>query len=230
MDVNRGQTIHEVRAAGIVFRLRYWLAKLIYYGSFVLLVRDGRWQREVFEALAPKAGDRILDFGAGSSSTATSLALRYPEATFVGADPSSKAVENARRSVLRNKLGNISVVDIAPDGKLPFDAGSFDKAVCMLGLHDSPPEEKLRIVKELVRVVRRGGTVHVADFDKPENPREGRILEFARRISGQAAVAPHVDGSWTECLAKGGLTGVRRQSSCSLGIGRISVVKARKRA
>lgn len=230
MDINRGQTIHEVPAAGIVFRLRYWIAKLIYHGSFVLLVRDGRWQQEVFEALAPKAGDRILDFGPGSASTATSLALRYPEATFVAADPSSNGVENARRSVAQKKLENISLVDITLDGKLPFDAGSFDKAVCMLGLHDSLPEEKLRIVKELVRVVRRGGTLHVADFDKPENPREGRILEFARRISGQTAVAPHIDGSWTECLGKGGLTGVRRQSSCSLGIGRISVVKARKRA
>ena len=77
--------------------------------------------------------------------------------------------------------------------------------------------------------MRRGGTLHVADFDKPENRGEGRILEFARRISGPAAVSPHMNGSWTEYLAKGGLTGVRRQSSSSIGIGRISVVKARKR-
>ena len=208
-------------------RFRYWVAKLIYDGSLVILVRDGSWQEEVFESLAPKAGDRILDFGPGSSSTAISLAL--PEATFTGADPSSKAVEKARRSVAKKKLGNISVIDTTLHGKLPFDAGSFDKAVCMLGLHDRPPEEKLRIVKEIVRVVRRGGTLHVADFDKPENRGEGRILEFARRISGPAAVAPHMNGSWTECLAKGGFTGVRRQSSYSVGIGRISVVKARKR-
>lgn len=99
----------------------------------------------------------------------------------------------------------------------------------MLGLHDSPPGDKLRIVKEIARVVRHGGTLHVADFDTPEDPREGRILEFAKRIAGAAAVAPHMDGSWTECLAKGGLTGVRRQSSSSIGTGRISVVKAGKR-
>jgi ubiquinone/menaquinone biosynthesis C-methylase UbiE len=210
-------------------RFRYWVAKLIYDASFVILVRDGSWQEEVFESLAPKAGDRVLDFGPGSSSTAITLALRYPKATFVGADPSSKAVENARRNVARKKLGNVSVVDTTLQGKLPFDAGSFDKAVCMLGLHDRPPEEKLWIAKEILRVVRRGGSLHVADFDKPENRGEGRILEFARRISGPAAVAPHMNGSWTECLAKGGFTGVRRQSSCSIGIGRISVVKARKR-
>ena len=223
MDHNHGET------SGLIVRFRYWVAKLIYDVSFVILVRDGSWQEEVFESLAPKAGDRILDFGPGSSSTAVSLALRYPEATFIGADPSSKAVEKARRNVAQKEIGNVSVIDTTLLGKLPFDAGSFDKAVCMLGLHDRPPEEKLRIVKEIVRVVRRGGTLHVADFDKPENRGEGRILEFARRISGPAAVAPHINGSWTECLAKGGFTGVRRQSSCSIGIGRISVVKARKR-
>lgn len=192
---------------------------------------SARWKLAtgLFKALAPKAGDRILDFGPGSSATAISLALHYPEATFVAADPNSKAGEYARRSVARKNLGNVSIVDITFEGRLPFEAGSFDKAVCMLGLHDCPPEEKLRIVKEAVRVVRHGGTLHVADFDKPENPGEGRMLEFARRISGAAPVAPHMDGSWTECLAKVGLTGVRRKSSYSTGIGRISVVKARKR-
>ena len=215
--------------AMFIYRIRYWLAKLIYDVTFLFLGRDRSWQEEVFESLAPKAGDRILDFGPGSSSTAISLALRYPEATFIGVDPSSKAVKKARRNVARKKLGNVSIIDTAFPGKLPFDASSFDKAVCMLGLHDLPPEEKLRVVKEILRVERRGGTFHAADFDKPENGGEGRILELARRISGTAAVAPHMNGSWTECLAKGGFTGVRKQSSYSIGIGRITIVKARKR-
>ena len=209
--------------------LRYWLARLIYHVSFAILVRDASWQEEIFAVLAPKAGERILDFGSGSSSTAISLALRYPEATLSGVDTRSKAVEKAQRSVFRKKLGNISVIHVPLGGRLPFAAGSFDKAICILGLHDRSPDEKLRIAKEMVRVVRRGGTLHVADFDKPETRAEGRILEFARRISGEAAVEPHIDGSWTECLTKGGFTSVRRQSSYSIGIGRISIVKARKR-
>ena len=215
--------------ATLIYRIRYWLAKLIYDITFLMLGRDRSWQHEIFESLAPKAGDRILDFGPGSSSTAISLALRYPEVTFIGVDPGSRAVRKGRRNVARQKLGNVSIIDTAFPGKLPFDAGSFDKAVCMLGLHDLPPEEKLRVVKEILRIVRRGGTFHVADFDKPENGGEGRILDLARRISGAAAVAPHMNGSWTECLAKGEFTGVRRQSSYSIGIGRISIVKARKR-
>jgi len=223
------QPKRRCEAPGLFIRLRYLVAKFIYDVIFVVLVRDGSWQEGVVTSLAPKADDRILDFGTGSSSTAVSLALRYPKAAFVGVDPSSRAVEKARRTILRKKLRNISIVSAPLPGKLPFDASSFDKAVCMLGFHDRSPEEKLRVAKEIARVLRRGGTLHVADFDKPENRSEGGILEFARRISGSAAAEPHMNGTWTECLTKGGLAGVRRQSSHSIGIGRISVVKARKR-
>lgn len=216
-------------APGLFVRARYRVAKLIYDVIFIILVRDGSWQEGIFESLAPKAGDRILDLGPGSSSTAVSLALRYPQATFVGLEPSSKAAEKARSKVARNEIRNLSIIVAPLHGALPFGVGSFDKVVCMLGLHDCPPEGKLGMVKEIVRIVRRGGTFHVADFDRAENRGEGRILEFARRISGPAAVTAHMNGSWTEFLAKGGFAGVRRQSSHSIGIGRISVVKARKR-
>jgi SAM-dependent methyltransferase len=213
----------------LLFRIRYWIAKLIYDGFFVILVRDGSWQEGAFESLAPRGGDRILYLGAGISTTAISLALRYPEATFTGLEPSPKAADKARSKVARKGVRNLSVVVAPIHAALPFEPSSFDKVVCVLGFHDFQPAEKLGVVKEVARIVRRGGTFHVVDFDKPENHGEGGILEFAQRISGPAAVGPHVNGTWIEFLAKGGFAGVRRQSSHSIGIGRISVAKARKR-
>jgi ubiquinone/menaquinone biosynthesis C-methylase UbiE len=101
--------------------------------------------------------------------------------------------------------------------------------MCLFGLHDLPPEQKLRVIREIVKVVRHNGSLHVVDFDKPENRSERRILEFATRISGSTAVEPHINGTWTEFLTEGGLAGVRRQSSHSVGIGRIATIRARKR-
>lgn len=225
--MNKSSTGYDV--PGLFVRFRYWASKQIYDLIFVILVRDGSWQEGLLDSLAPKAGSRFLNLGLGSASFAMSLALRYPDATFSGVDPNSRAVQKVQLSVARKQIGNIAVIDAPLDGKLPFDAGSFDTVICMLALHDSPPNKKLGIVKEITRVLRRGGTLHAADFDKPENHGEGGILEFARRISGLAAVAPHLNGSWAEVLATGGLAGVKRQSSHSIGIGRISIVKARKR-
>jgi ubiquinone/menaquinone biosynthesis C-methylase UbiE len=214
---------------GLLVRYRFWVAKLFYNLSFAILARDASWQEELVAYLKPKAGDRILNFGPHSSSTAISLALRYPEATFVIVDPNSKAAERMRLSAARKQLGNITVVHASLLGKLPLNAGSFDAVICTLALHDSPPEEKLGIIKEMGRVLRHGGTLRAVDFDKPENAKERRILELAGRISGVAAVTPHFDGSWVDFLAKAGLAGASRMSSHSFESGRISIVKARKR-
>jgi SAM-dependent methyltransferase len=214
---------------GLLVRCRFLVAKLSYNLSVAILVRGASWQEELVASLKPKAGDRILGFGPRSSSSAIPLAVRYPEAAFVIVDPNSKAAERMRLRAVRNKLGNITVIHASLLGKLPLNAGSFDAVICAFALHDSPPEEKLSIIKEMSRVLRHGGTLRAVDFDKPENPREQRILELTRRISGAAAAAPHVNGSWVDGLAKGGLAGAIRVSSHSCGSGRISIVEARKR-
>ena len=223
------ESSQEHEALGAFARLRYRFAKLIYGSIFGLIVRAGSWQEELFGSLAPRVSDRILQFGRCNSSTAISLAVRYPEVQVVEMNDSFEAAGRVRSRANRNKMRNLSVVVAPIHGPLPFRAGSFDKVVCRLGLHDFPPKEKLLILKEVARVIRRGGTFHVADFDRAESPGEGSILELARRISGHAAVAAHIDGSWTEFLARSGFSSVRLQSSHSIGFGRISVAKARKR-
>ena len=219
---------HEAPEAFV--RLRYRLAKLVYDSNlFGIIIRAGNWQEELFGSIAPRAGDRILQFGRVNSFTAVSLAARYPEVQVVEMDASRKVAGRVQSKANRKQIRNLSVVVAPVHGPLPFRAGSFDKVVCRLGLHNFPPQEKLLILKEVARVIRRGGTFHVADFDRAESPGEGNILELARRISGPAAVAAHIDGSWTEFLAIGGFSRVRRLSSHSIGFGRISVAKAAKR-
>ena len=214
--------------SGLFDRIRYRLLKSLYNRFFVSMVRDDTWQEPLVVSLAPQISNRILDIGPGSALTAVALALRFPQASFTGADPDPKAVEKARQRIARHQIGNIDIIEARRNGRLPFDAGSFDKVVCVLTLHDRLPDEKVGIVKEMIRVLRRGGTLHIADYDKPETAGEAAVLKLARYISGAAAVEPHIDGSWLNFLARAGLFGIRRQSSHSVRVGRILVVKARK--
>lgn len=225
--MGKSSTKHDKPRLSVQCRL--WAAKLMYDVSFAILVRSTSWQEDLFVSLAPKPGDRILDLGPGSSSSAIPLAVRYPEATFVIVDPNAKAAERMRLRAARKRLRNIVVMHASLPGRLPLNAETFDTVICMLALHDNPPDEKLGMIKEVARVLRHGGTMRAVDFDKPENPDEGRILELGSRIAGAAAMVPHFNGSWVDLLAKGGLSGARRQSSCSVGIGRLSIVRARKR-
>lgn len=219
----------ERKPSGLHDRIRFRFFKFLYDRFFFFMVRDQSWQESLIASLAPETNNRILDFGPGSSSTAVALALRYPNATIVGADPDPKAVEKARQSIARRQIENVTVIESPLHGRLPFDACSFDRAVCVLTFHDCWPDKKVGIAKEMMRVLRRGGTLHVADYDRPDTPGEQAILTLTRYISGAAAAEPHVTGNWTEFLKKAGFSGIRRQSSHSVRVGRIAVVRALKR-
>ena len=217
-----------VGLARVSNRIRLGFARLLYDGFFDLMMSDRSWQEAVIDSLAPRADDRILDFGAGSGSMAIMLALRFPSSSFIAVDPDPSSASKAVRDITRHHIENVQVLAETTGDRFSFGAGSFDKAVSVLTFHDRSPDEKYRLANELRRVLRRGGTLHVADYDKPTNSNEHRILKFTERISGPAAATPHLNGSWTGSLVKAGFVGLRRQSSQSVGIGRISVVRARK--
>lgn len=227
----RAKAVHprtDFGIRGLFDRIRFRLLALAYNGFLTIMVRDEIWQKPLFVSLAPQANSRILDFGPGSGSTAIVLALRFPDASFVAADPSQKAVEKARQKIARHQITNVTAIEAPLHERLPFKAASFDKVVCVFTLHDRVPDEKVGIAKEMLRLLKRGGTLHVVDYDKPDVPRERAVLKLARFVSGQAAAEPHMDGSWISFLAKAGFAGIRRQSSHSVMVGRVSVVKARK--
>lgn len=216
------------RTLATITRARFWMARIIYDCIFAFVIRDDDWREKLFVTLTPGSGDRVLDFGPYSFFSVVQFAQRYPAVTFCALDTHRKSAKT-RRGAERKRLGNVAFARISDDGRLPFDAGSFDKIICVLGLHDRAPREKLVLIKDFARILRRGGSLLLVDFDKPQARGEGGMLEFAARIWGPEAVACHLDGSWVEIVVKGGFAGVRRNSSSSLGIGRLSVIKARKR-
>lgn len=133
-----------------------------------------------------------------------------------------------RRAALSRSLKNLQL-EVSTSGRLLFEAGSFDKVVCLLTFHDLDPQVKIIVGREMLRVLRRGGRLHVADYDQPVARVEHAVLKLAHHVSGQAAVQPHMDGSWAKALERAGFAGVRRLSTHSVWVGRVAIVRARKR-
>lgn len=218
----------EYQPSGLFDRIRFWLVKLVYETMFVVMVRDASWQDPLFASLMPKANSRILSFGRGSVSVARALARRFPQASVIGADPSPRAVESGRRKLGRSAIPNLQLIDAPLRGRMSLDAGSFDNVVLVLMFYNRSPKDKTALAKEMLRLLRHGGTLHVAAYDKPAIPKERALLTLTRYFSGPAAADPHLDGSWTEFLAQAGFSRIKRESSFSIGVARISVIKARK--
>jgi demethylmenaquinone methyltransferase/2-methoxy-6-polyprenyl-1,4-benzoquinol methylase len=121
--------------------------------------RDRGWRRATRDALGLRAGERVLDVGAGTGVSTEELARSGAYA--VGADLSVGMLRAGRRS-------RPDVPLLAGDALgLPFPDGTFDAVTISFALRNVvDPDAALR---ELARVTRPGGRLVVCEFSHPTN-------------------------------------------------------------
>lgn len=117
-----------------------------------------RLRGDFLDFVAPSRIGRLLDFGCGPGHLALLAARRVSEV--VGVDRSAAQIRIARRRARRLGLRNV-YFDVADAANLPFPDGSFDVAVATAVLYLLRDSEAG--VREMIRVVRPGGTVASLD-------------------------------------------------------------------
>jgi len=123
----------------------------------------GRWSQRLAPRFIDFAGvakaEKILDVGCGTGSLTFALARHADLAEIIGIDYSPVFVEAARR---RNTDPRITIRQ-ADACALPFEGGTFDRALALLVLHFVP--EAPSAVAEMRRVVRPQGVVAATVWD-----------------------------------------------------------------
>jgi ubiquinone/menaquinone biosynthesis C-methylase UbiE len=121
------------------------------------------WPQEapLFERYALPAAPSILDAGCGTGEVASRLAVLFPRAQVLGVDIIEAHLELARSHYAhlapRLAFENRSVYELGlPDR-------TFDLTVCRHVIHSIPHAD--RVIAELVRVTRHGGTLHLIPED-----------------------------------------------------------------
>ena len=111
-----------------------------------------------------KAGDRVLDVCCGTGAQAFHYAKRGIIAT--GIDLNPNMIKLAEASKRKQGFQNV-LFQIADATNLPFQDGSFDYASTSFALHEKEMAARDRIISEMKRVVRKGGTLVFVDFQVP---------------------------------------------------------------
>jgi demethylmenaquinone methyltransferase/2-methoxy-6-polyprenyl-1,4-benzoquinol methylase len=115
------------------------------------------WRIATVRAVAPQAGERILDLAAGTGTS--SVALSHTGAKVVAVDFSPGMIAEGRR-----KHKNIEFVE-ADIEKLPFGDDEFDAVTISFGLRNV--NDPKRALAEMYRVLKPGGRVVICEFSKP---------------------------------------------------------------
>jgi len=131
------------------------------------------------EAVDLRAGTAVLDVAAGNGNATLAAARRFARVTstdYVGA-----LLERARERAAAERLAiNFKEADAEA---LPFADGSFDAALSTFGVMFTPNQEKA--AAELVRVVRRGGSIGLANWTP-----DGFIGQLLKLVGTYAPPSP----------------------------------------
>lgn len=115
------------------------------------------WRVATTKAIAPKAGERVLDVAAGTGTSAAAYARTG--ATVVGVD-----ISDGMLQVGRERHPNIEFVQ-ADAEKLPFGDDEFDAVTISFGLRNV--EHPKQALAEMYRVLKPGGRVVICEFSTP---------------------------------------------------------------
>ena len=109
--------------------------------------------------------DEILDVGCGTGSLVKVIKENAPRANVTGIDPDAKALAIAAKKL----SGYINVrFDCGSGQILPYDHATFDHVLCSFVFHHMDIAEKVKMSREVRRVLKSGHNFLVMDFDSPE--------------------------------------------------------------
>jgi ubiquinone/menaquinone biosynthesis C-methylase UbiE len=153
------------------------------YDPMVKLFGADRARRKLFDQASVQPNHRILDIGCGTGTLAVAIKAWVPGVEVVGLDPDPKALARARRKAER---AGVSIrLDQGFADQLPYPDASFDRVFSSLMFHHLPHEAKLATLREVRRVLKSGGSLHLLDFEQEgshsHNPL-ARCLHSSKRM------------------------------------------------
>ena len=190
--------------------------------------RERTFKRRLLDQAAIAFGHRVLDLGSGTGTLAVLAKQREPGAEVVGVDGDPAVIERARRKAAE------AGVDVRFDhglaDALPYADASFDRVLSTLLFHHLTHDAKAAAASEVMRVLRPGGEVHLADWGPVRGLVAGTLFLAVRAFDGFEATRDNAEGRLPDILAAAGLADVAERARIRAALGSLSLLSARRPA
>jgi ubiquinone/menaquinone biosynthesis C-methylase UbiE len=213
---------------GYLRALRFRALTQVYDPVIRLTTREGRFKELLVDQAAPAPGQRILDLGCGTGTLALQVKRRQPAAEVVGLDADPEMLAQARDKAER--AGVVLELTEGYSTELPHEDASFDRVLSTLFFHHLDPEPKRVTAKEIARVLRPGGELHVADWGPPSDLAMRVAFQGIRLLDGFSNTAENYRGELPAIFEEAGLAAAQETDRLRTVFGSLVLYRAERSA
>jgi len=185
--------------------------------------RESTFKPKLIEQARIEKGHQVLDLGCGTATLSILIKKAQPEAEVIGLDADPKILEIAKVKVA--EAGLDITLDYGTAIELPYPESSFDRVFSSMMLHHLTREDKVRALREVFRVLKPRGELHVADLGKPHNAPMYLPTLIIRHLE---ETSDNVKGLLPEIIRNAGFEKVEETAKYMTIFGTIALYKAHK--
>ena len=170
----------------------------LYDPVVAMTMRERRFRGALLDQVRRDRPERVVDVGCGTGTFAIALAHSAPDVIAVDGDDDVLALAQTKDGAEHVTW----VPGLA--GELPLDDASADVVTMSLLLHHLAPDAKSQALRDVRRVLRPGGALHIADWGRPQDPLMRATFFGLQLLDGFSTTRDHAAGRLPEIVAAAG--------------------------
>ena len=213
----------DVKERRFIPALRFRALTRFYDPVVALTVRERNFKSRLIAQAELDGPLDVLDLACGTGTLTLRAKRAAPQIRITGIDADPEVL--ARAETKARGAGIIFDEGLSTD--LPYPDDAFDRVISSLFFHHLEDDEKRRTLREVVRVLRPGGRLDVADWGKPGDLVMSVLSLSIRALDGFAPTHANFSGRLPSLFAEAGLTDVRTRSNLRTPYGTLCLYSAR---